>query len=370
MANPSGKGKVSGYLLAATATMVALFLVWYFSNVVAYIIISAVLAIIGRPLVATLLKIRIKNKGIPKWLAALVTLMMIWGVAVTFFTVFIPLVFGKVNEFSTLEIPHLIASFREPLMSLQEFIQRVFGITESDFSLADSLAHQLTPLLNFGVINRVLSSIVSIISNTVVALFSVSFITFFFLKEDHLFYNMVVAMFPKKYEENISHALDSITNLLMRYFVGIVIESTLMMLLISSVLLLWGVAASDAFFIGLVMGILNVIPYIGPLIGAGLAIFTGILHPLAWASSGEMLLVIGGTLLVCKALDDFVLQPVLYSNSAKAHPLEIFIVILVAGSLAGVLGMLFAIPAYNVIRVLAKEFFYNLRVVRKLTRNI
>ena len=86
--------------------------------------------------------------------------------------------------------------------------------------------------------------------------------------------------------------------------------------------------------------------------------------------TGERLSVIAGSLLIIKGFDDFVLQPTLYSERVKAHPLEIFIVILIAGSLAGVLGMLLAIPAYNVIRVFAKEFFNNFRVVQKLTEKI
>ena len=54
----------------------------------------------------------------------------------------------------------------------------------------------------------------------------------------------------------------------------------------------------------------------------------------------------------------------------KAHPLEIFIVILIAGSLAGIVGMLLAIPSYTVLRVFAKEFFSQFRLVQKLTEKI
>jgi predicted PurR-regulated permease PerM len=71
-----------------------------------------------------------------------------------------------------------------------------------------------------------------------------------------------------------------------------------------------------------------------------------------------------------QVIDMVFLQPAIYSNSVKAHPLEIFLVILLAGSLAGVLGMLIAIPTYTVLRVFAKEFFNNFRVVQKLTEKI
>jgi predicted PurR-regulated permease PerM len=63
-------------------------------------------------------------------------------------------------------------------------------------------------------------------------------------------------------------------------------------------------------------------------------------------------------------------QPIIYSKSVKAHPLEIFIVILIGGSLGGIVGMLIAVPSYTLLRVIAREFFYKFRVVEKLTRDI
>lgn len=92
--------------------------------------------------------------------------------------------------------------------------------------------------------------------------------------------------------------------------------------------------------------------------------------PIEGMTTGHTMLVIAGTLLVIKGFDDFVLQPALYSERVKAHPLEIFLVILIAGSLAGIVGMLLAIPSYTVLRVFAKEFFSQFRLVRKLTEKI
>jgi predicted PurR-regulated permease PerM len=69
-------------------------------------------------------------------------------------------------------------------------------------------------------------------------------------------------------------------------------------------------------------------------------------------------------------MDNIFFQPLIFSSSVKAHPLEIFLVILIAGTLAGITGMILAIPTYTVIRVFAKEFLNKFRVVQKLTRNI
>ena len=364
--------KIYRYIVAGAITAIVLFLVWYFSAVVAYILTSAVLAMIGKPMTDMLCRIHIGRTKIPfpKWLAALCTLLTIWIVIVGIFALFVPIVFQKINEFSALDIPHIINSFHEPLMSFEHFIKHTFALDDDSFSIITAISDQIKPLFDVNVINKLLSSIVNTVSDAVIAAFSISFITFFFLKESSLFYDMVIIMFPKKYEENISRALNSTTNLLTRYFTGIVIESALMTLIVSLGLLLWGLPGHDVLVIGLMVGILNVIPYVGPTIGIALGIFIGVTGGYPDMSGSITAIKIAGTILFAQGIDNFVLQPVLYSNRAKAHPLEIFLVILIAGSLDGVLGMLLAIPAYNVIRVFAKEFFNNFRVVQKLTEKI
>ncbi|MCC8172941.1 MAG: AI-2E family transporter, partial [Odoribacter sp.] len=69
-------------------------------------------------------------------------------------------------------------------------------------------------------------------------------------------------------------------------------------------------------------------------------------------------------------IDNFVFQPFIFCNSAYAHPLEIFLVILMAGSLAGIPGMIFAIPTYTVIRVILREFFSKYKLVKKITQSL
>ena len=247
--------KLYRYLVAGAITAVVLFLVWYFSNVVAYILVSAVLAIIGKPLTDLLSGLHVRRTRFPRSLAALCTLLAIWVVVVGVFWLFVPIVFQKIREFSSLDVPQIIQSFQEPLMSLESFIRRVFSISESEFSLVDAISEQIKPLLDIGVINNLLSSIVTTVGDTVIAAFSISFITFFFLKESHLFTDMVVIMFPKKYEPNITRALDSVTHLLIRYFTGIVAESSIMTLIVSLGLLMLGFSVHNALVIGLIVGL-------------------------------------------------------------------------------------------------------------------
>lgn len=370
--------KLSKYILAALGTIAIGLLVWYFGRIVAYILISAVLAIIGKPLVKALSKIRWGNRQFPRWAAALTTLVAIWALAALFVALFFPLVFNKISDLASLDVRQILeSSFYEPIQSLENWLREFFSIRE-DFSLIDGFAQSIGNLFQADKLNEAIKSIVTVIGNTFIALFSVTFITFFFLKEENLFQNMITGLFPKKYEHNVEHALGSVTKLLTRYFTGLIAESTILMLVLSGVFLIWGFNVQTAFFMGIVMGILNVIPYVGPLCGAIICIIVGLVTPLGDANLGEMILIIGGTIAGIKLADDFVLQPLLYSQRVYAHPLEIFLVLLIAGSIGQSLGgiqgtllaMLLAIPAYTVLRVFAKEFFFNFRLVQQLTEKI
>ena len=358
------------YVVGILLTAVILFLVWYFSSVVIYILVSAVLAIVGRPLVRRISMLRIRRWSVPRWLAAFLTLLVIWVVFLTVCSLFIPLVANKMYQLATLDFSSVLKTVEEPIMRAQEYLHTLFMMPESKFSLSDIIASSLGKIIDYNTLNSAFSSIINIGMSFFIAFFSISFITFFFLKEDGLFYSMVKAMFPQRYQDNVTRALDKITILLSRYFTGILAESAILMTVISVVMIIFGMRTEDAFFIGLVMGVMNVVPYAGPLMGGIASVFVGIVTPIEGYTVGHTVLVIICSLLTVKCLDDFVLQPTPYSERVKAHPLEIFIVILLAGSLAGILGMLLAIPSYTVLRVFAKEFFSQFSLVRKLTKEV
>ena len=358
------------FTVGAAITAVVLFLMWYFSSIVIYILVSAVLAIMGRPLVARISRGRIGRWRVPRWCGALVTLLVIWIVFAVMCGLFVPLVTNKLYQLAHLDFSTVLNSFYEPLQRIQHYLTHFFSLPETQVSFKDTLSSFLQSLINFDTINTAFSSVVSLAVSSVIAFFSISFITFFFLRDDGLFYAMVTALFPDRYQQNVTHALNSVTVLLSRYFRGILAESFLLMLAVSLVMMAFGMRAQDAFFIGLIMGVMNVVPYAGPTIGGAVSVCMGIITPIEGMSIGHTMLVIAGSLLILKGMDDFVLQPTLYSERVKAQPLEIFLVILIAGSLAGVIGMLLAIPLYTVLRVFPKEFFSQISLVRKLTEKI
>lgn len=358
------------FVVGAAIAAAVLLLAWYFSDIVVYILISAMLAVTGRPLMRRLTALRLRRWRMPRSLAAFITLLVIWVVAATLCALFVPLVFDKVFHLSSLDFPTVASHIEEPVAGLQRYLNEHFKLSGNTFSIAETLATTVRDTINLESLHSVLSSLVGMTLSAVVALFSISFITFFFLKEDGLFYTMVTSAFPERYHDNVVRALDSVTVLLSRYFAGILTESLLIMIAATGVMMAFGMRTADASFIGLVMGVMNVVPYAGPLIGGVLSVGVGVITPIEGMTAGHTAAVIACSLLTLKALDDFVLQPTLYSERVKAHPLEIFLVILIAGSVAGILGMLLAIPSYTVLRVFAKEFFSQFRLVRQLTDKI
>ncbi len=358
------------FVAGAAIAAVALFLVWYFRSIVIYILVSAVLAIMGRPLVKVLTRLHVQRWHMPRGLAAAVTLLVIWVVFVGLCAAFVPLVSAKVYQLSHIDFGAVVSTIEEPLHAMQTFLSATLPAEMAETSLREMVVAAMQSILERNMINTAVTSLFGLFSSSVIAFFSISFITFFFLKEDGLFYAMVTSIFPEKYQQNVHHALDSITVLLSRYFTGILTESFLLMMAVSLAMMAFGMQSGDAFFIGLVMGVMNVVPYAGPVIGGMIAVSMGIITPIEGMTVGRTMFIIAGTLLILKGMDDFILQPTLYSERVKAHPLEVFLVILIAGSLAGVVGMLLAIPMYTVLRVFAKEFFSQISLVRKLTRQI
>ena len=363
--------KLQRYIITAAITAVIIFLIWYFGDIVKYILVSAVLSLMGKPLVDVLCRIHIREWVFPKWLAATITLCTLWGIAILAISLFVPLVVDKINALAEYDFADFTSMFNEPIRNFETFLHDKFSIDLTPdnkyltVNLHDKLAGMLSPALTG------LNSILDSIANFFIAAFSISFITFFFLKENDLFNDGVAILFPSKYEENVRRALKSSIQLLSRYFIGLLVESTIKLIVIACcVYFIVGIPVSDAVIIALISAVLNVIPYIGPLLGGIVGILIGITSPDTLLPMNTVIIEMAIIFTVFQVIDNIILQPYVYSSSVKAHPLEIFLVILVAGSIAGVVGMLLAIPAYTVLRVFAKEFFNKLRVVQKLTGNI
>lgn len=362
--------KLARYIIIAVATAAVLLVVWYFQNIVAYLLISAVLALIGKPLMEALSKLRYRKLHLPRAVSAAITLLSIWLLLALFFYTFVPLIASQLEEFGKVDVAMLASQLDHPLHQINKLGQQLSS--DPNFSVKTMLHQGIEKVVNVSQLSDFFGSLASTIKMLGVAAFAISFITFFFLKEEKLFNQAVIFAFPQRYEEQVKRALSSIHRLLVRYFIGIFSDILCMMLMLTlGLTFIAGFSWHQAMFIGLLAGVLNMIPYVGPLVGYAL----GTVICLVTAVNDGVpllpfLLKMLAVFVTAQVVDASMLQPFIYSNSIKAHPLEIFLIILVAGSLGGILGMLIAIPTYTVLRVFAKEFFNNFRLVQKLTENI
>ena len=204
-----------------------------------------------------------------------------------------------------------------------------------------------------------------------VGVFSIFFIGFFFLREQGLFDNILTAMVPTGYEQQTKQAVDETSKLLIRYFVGILLQVTIITIIVATSLTILGV--KNALLIGFFAGIMNVIPYIGPIIAAGVGVMITLSSNMELSFYNEMVPLLTKVIVVfiiTRLIDDIILQPNIFSKSVKAHPLEIFIIVLVGAKVGGILGMVLAIPFYTAFRVIGKVFLSEFKVIQKLTRNM
>ena len=357
-------------IIVALAVVLFGFLVYYFSYIVTYILIAAVLALVGRPLVRKYQQIKYRKFHIGKSSAALLTLATLWLGLISFFWILIPLVVSEVDQLSSINIQDVISYLNNALVQLKISFPHFAPNLPAAGNLEDYLEAQLKGFLNVGEVSRVFGSVATMLGNIFMMIFSVSFILYFFLKEENLFRNWILVLAPEKFESRISKVMDKVSNLLKRYLIGMLFQVLGVMVLSIAGFTIAGLGFGHAVVVGVFAGILNVIPYIGPWIGAifGLVVavannlnssFTEVTLPLMF----WVIVVV----MVVQFIDNMVLQTVIYSNSIKAHPLEIFFVILMAGGIAGIPGMILAIPVYTVLRVIAAEFLSEFKIVQQLS---
>ena len=365
--------KYRKYIIGIIGLVILVLFCIYFSNIVWWLLIAGFIAAISSPIVKLLDKIHFGRFQMPRWVSAMITTILIWGVLALFAVLTIPFIGSQMAQFQTIDVESLHAGLSQPIEKIDEFVRSypIFGMP--DFSTEDVVIENVKDIINFSALGGFVENIGSTALSLFLALFSITFFTYFFLKETKLFRSGIMALVPTRYEEKATRILNTLPGLIKNYLHGILFEMLSVSALITIGLLICGQNFGLSLMIGLLCGFLNIIPYIGPWIGAAIGIiFIGAANVNTDFFTNTMPQIYGLLIVVVvvRLIDDFVFQPFYYSRSVKAHPLEIFIVIIVAGTLYGIVGMMLAIPVYTVLRVVAKEFLSEYKIVRKLTRGI
>lgn len=367
--------KLARYIIIAGMIAIAFVVCRYFSSVLAYIIIAFVVSLIGQPVMKLLQKLKIKGKSAPNALLAIITILVILTLLFLVVTQVFPVISSIIEEASLMNAGD-VNNGRKLIDQINKWVVDIVPWAGKDFDIVQLLIQEVSKVTDLSAIPGFLGSVASAVAGVAVGLFSVIFISFFFIKDETLFGRIVGSLVPDRIEGQVGKTILDIERLLSRYFVGLIVE--ILGVVVLDCLGLWLVARigfNYALGIAFIAGILNVIPYVGPLIGEAIGVLLCVilkygagvgLNVNIWVFA----LIVLGLMLLTQMVDNFVYQPLIYSTSIKASPLEIFIVLLLAGTIGGVVGMLVAIPAYTVVRVIASRFFYDIKLVRRLIPDV
>lgn len=357
---------ITNGILKALAIVLGICLVLYFlfkiQAVIVYIAIASVISLIGRPIVIFLRrKLKFNNT-----LAVVVTMVVFIGLLVGLAGLFIPLITKQGQNLALLDINQLQANVESLYTEAIEYFE--INNIDVEKSIKDS---NLLSKIDYSVIPNFFNSFISGLGSFSIGLFSVLFISFFFLKDSKLFESGMLTFVPDENELRWKNSSNKIKDLLSRYFVGLIFQILILFIIYTTGLLIIGV--ENAVVIAFLCALLNLIPYVGPLVGIFLMITLTMTSNLGFSFSEVILpktFWVFIVFLIGQLVDNFLSQPIIFSKSVKSHPLEIFLVILMAGILFGVVGLIVAIPAYTAIKVILKEFLAENKIVKRLTKNI
>lgn len=366
--------RLTGLLYKLCIVAIAGFFCWYFRSVLIYVVIAFVVSLIGHPLMRLLRKIKFKGKPLPDGFLAVVSIVLIIVLALLFITQLIPIVAAIVRDSSIMNAKDI--PYDSMLDRVNEWAIGLFPSLGRDFNLVSMLLDKIKEVMNFSNVSSVLGSVASVATAFGVAIFAVVFISFFFIKDEKLFSKIICSFVPDRIEANVQSTIRDITHLLSRYFIGLILE-VLGVILIDFLGLWWVVQISPNYALGIafIAGLLNVIPYVGPIVGYVIGILLCVVLKYGMGAGIDVpilafVLIVWAVMLFAQLIDNFVYQPLIYSTSIKARPLEIFLVLLMAGRIGGTVGLIVGVPAYTVIRVIMARFYADRKLVRRLMPGI
>lgn len=351
-------------LFVVCIILLLLYFLYEIRTIIAYLLIAAVVALVGRPIVLFLRrKLKFSNT-----LAVTAALIFMLAVLLGVIALLIPLLTEQGENLSLLRVKDVQAE----IDTISREISKKLGASPEvieDIVEETDLEKKVLNDLDVAVIPSFLNSIMEILSSISIGLFSTLFISFFFLKDSKLIQRFLLKVVPKTHEARAISSIGTIKGLLSRYFVGLVAQMTILFVIYSATLLIVGI--ENALVIAFLCALFNIIPYVGPIIGGVIMLALTLTSNLELDFYSEIVPKLGYVsigIVIGQLVDNFFSQPYIFSNSVKSHPLEVFLVIIIAGLLFGAIGMIIAVPAYTVLKVILKQFVPENRLVAYLTR--
>jgi predicted PurR-regulated permease PerM len=339
--------------LGAAGVALAGWLLWYFAGLVIYLIVGGILAYLLRPFVD-----RLQGVGIGRVPAILATFVLLFGAVVVLLTYIVPFVAQQVGDLSqliTTDAARQVANY------IEDRLQLLFPIEEG--VVVEGMREAINSLTRGGLVGEervaeTVSSVVAVFTNLFYALLVIPFVTFFFLKDGIQIRRTLLRLVPNRYFEITLSIIDKVERNIGRYFRALLVQCFSVAVVAS--LMLYLIGLDSALSVGLFTGLANTIPYFGPFLGFVAGTLVGV------AQTGDLSLVLGVfvAMAITQAADNVLFQPLIFSRAARAHPMLILFVVLIGAQLAGIVGMLLAIPVATTVRVVVEQVAWSLRNYR------
>ncbi len=348
------------YVLLGFALLI--FLAWLFSDIFLYLAFAIVLSSLLRPLMHYLTSVQLFGFKLPRLLAVVLSFAILALLFFSFFILFIPLISEQVQVLSSVNYENLYERVTVPLQNLENFLITNGLSSEKPGFIVNSLKENIMGLLSTVQVGNILNAVISFTGKFFVAILAVSFISFFFLYEMGAMRKKLISFIPNKYFEVTITAYNKIEILLTNYLTGLLFQMFSIFSIAALGLSIVGIKYSLT--IALFAAVANLIPYMGPILGATFGVIVGISTGVDFADAQSVFILflkIAAVFGTVQVVDNVFLQPIIFSKSVKAHPLEIFIIIFAGASLAGIPGMVAAIPFYTILRVSFSELYEGYR---------
>lgn len=314
----------------------------FISTIFMPLIVATFLYYMLNPLVKLLTKIHYKKFKISRTWAVVIVFVLFLSLIIWGISSFLPSLIEQVSQ--------MIGNLPEIAQRLQSAIPKLFDhswLKKIDFdpyvkninSQIGRYAEQFLAGMTISIGN-----VIAAVTNITVMVITVPIILFYMLKDGYKLIPTVSKIVPKRNRQNVVGLFDSMSETLSSYISGQVIEC----LFVGTFTVIGYVIIGQPYglLLGVIAGICNIIPYVGPYFG----IFPSLLVAIAQSPTQVISVII--VVLIVQQVDGNFIYPNVIGKSLQIHPLTIIILLLVAGKIAGILGMILAVPTYAIVKVL------------------
>ena len=332
----------------------ALFIVTQIQLLIIYLFISIVISITINPISNKICNMKIGAFKISKTIASIMCLLIIMTTGSIIGYILSPLIIEELQIISSIRI-----------QEVQNFLNIATNQINNKLSVLNldikTNLIDVMNIVNISSISGLFQSMLGILGNIFMAICSVLFISFFLIKDKALIKEKTT-LFLSYFIPNANKKINTIIYFIRRYFIGLCIQTSILFILFGFSMMILGLP--NPWTLAVFAAVINIIPYFGPLIGF---VFTSTIVGTIYIDQNMIDLILPLILKllflfgIIQSIDNFIIQPTIYSKAFNAHPLEIFFVAMSAGFIGGVMWMIIAMPIYTIIRIIFSELLTNLQ---------